>query len=263
MSYPQQHGQQQYPPPYSQAPPQQQPAPRRRRKWPWIVVAVVLLFMVIGIANGGRGSNQPATIGGATVPPTAAPAAAESGAPPAAQAAPEPPPAPIVHEGKGDDVVTLDKPAGVAVLDFECSRCSGNVVLKTDGQGMDTLLVNTIGSYKGRHVIDSSDTARTSTLTITAKGSWKVTVTPGLSALRTSGGEPISGKGDDAVLINAATTKAAITNRGDANFVVMVLGQYVSDLAVNEIGSYEGTVPLSGPAVVEVTSSGDWSITPS
>jgi hypothetical protein len=37
----------------------------------------------------------------------------------------------------------------------------------------------------------------------------------------------------------------------------------MSDAAINEIGSYEGTVPLRGPAAVIVTSPGDWTITPS
>ncbi len=31
---------------------------------------------------------------------------------------------------------------------------------------------------------------------------------------------------------------------------------------INEIGSYSGTVPLQGPALVEVQSSGSWTITP-
>jgi hypothetical protein len=222
--------------------------------------------MISAIANGGRGGSAPsATIAGATVTPPAAPLAAaadtqetEPSAPPPA---PEPPPTPIVYEGKGDDVVTLQKPEGVAVLDFECGRCSQNVIVKTDGA--DLLLVNTIGAYKGRHLIDASSTSRTGTLTITAKGSWKITVTPGLSALRRSDGQAISGAGDDVVLVAASTSKAAVTYRGEQNFIVEVIGQYTSDLPINEIGSYQGTVPLRGPAVVMVTSSGDWSITPS
>jgi hypothetical protein len=35
------------------------------------------------------------------------------------------------------------------------------------------------------------------------------------------------------------------------------------DLAVDEIGSYDGTVPLDAPAAVAITSSGTWAIAPS
>jgi hypothetical protein len=109
---------------------------------------------------------------------------------------------------------------------------------------------------------DTSGTGRTTTVTITAKGSWKLTVTPGLSALRRSNGEPISGEGSDVVVLAGSTTKAAVTYQGERNFIVRVVGEYSQDLAINTIGSYEGTVPMRAPAVVMITSSGDWTITP-
>jgi hypothetical protein len=55
---------------------------------------------------------------------------------------------------------------------------------------------------------------------------------------------------------------AAITNVGESNFTVWGYGGSSSELAVNTIGSYQGTVELTGPGFIQVNSEGDWSITP-
>jgi hypothetical protein len=239
-------------PPYP-ARPKLVPPKKKRKKWPWSVAAIAALLVIV--INTSAGPRAPATVLGEHVPASVKAAPADT-----VDLAPGAPAAPIAYEGEGDEVLNLEKPVGVAVLDFECPQCSGNTVLKTDGR--EALLVNGIGSYAGRHLIDVSDTARTSMLTITAKGSWKVTVTPGLSAVRITDGARISGTGDDVVAINGATTRALIKNRGESNFAVWIVGEDMTDLAVNEIGSYEGTVALRAPAVAIVTSSGDWSIAP-
>ncbi|WP_433295159.1 hypothetical protein ACQPZQ_12395 [Pseudonocardia sp. CA-142604] len=229
------------------------PKVKRTKKWPWSVAAVAVLFVIV--INTSTGPDAPATIIGEHVPASVKAVPADTVDP-----APGPPAAPISYQGQGDEVLNLEKPVGVAVLDFECLQCSGNTALKTDGR--EALLVNEIGGYSGRHLIDVSETARTSVLTITANGSWKVTVTPGLSAVRITDGARITGTGDDVVAINGATTRALIKNRGESNFAVWIVGGDTTELAVNEIGSYEGTVPLRAPAVAIVTSSGDWSIAP-
>jgi hypothetical protein len=204
----------------------------------------------------------------ATVPSYTALSPAATTPEPAALAPATPAPAPAapqVFEGKGDDVITVDKGVGAAVVDFECPRCSRNVIVKTDGR--DNLLVNTIGSYKGRRLIDYYDNSVTSTLEIKATGSWKMTVTEDLKTLRNSNGGAISGAGDDVVLVTHPTaTKARIENhKGDGNFIVQVLSSantYGPDLVVNTIGGYSGTALMSTPALAIVTSDGEWSITP-
>jgi hypothetical protein len=237
-------------PPY---PVQQMPVPPKRKlkKWPWSVAAVAALLVIV--INTSAGPDAPATVLGEHVPASVKSVPADT-----VDLAPSLPSAPIAYEGQGDEVLNLEKPIGVAVLDFECLQCSGNTVLKTDGR--EALLVNEIGGYAGRHLIDVSETARTSMLTITANASWKVTVTPGLSAVRITEGARISGTGDDVVAINGTTTRALIKNRGESNFAVWIVGEDTTELA--EIGSYEGTVPLRAPAVAIVTSSGDWAIAP-
>lgn len=169
--------------------------------------------------------------------------------------APAAPVKPQSLSGSGDDVVKISAVDGVAIIQFDCPGCSGNVVLETNGS--EGLLVNTIGSYTGTHLINVRDDSVTSQLTITAEGSWTVSIADASTASKT-----LSGRGDTALFVSGTTAAAQITNSGEGNFVVEVYGSDGSDLAVNEIGSYSGTVPLSTPALVQVTSDGSWSIKP-
>ncbi|WP_433781050.1 hypothetical protein ACQPX6_15360 [Actinomycetospora sp. CA-101289] len=133
-------------------------------------------------------------------------------------------------------------------------------MLKSNGG--ERLLVNTIGSYEGKRWIDVRDGGSTTQLTVEASGSWTITVGGLDQATRATGA--VSGDGDDVVLMSGSTSVASVTNSGSSNFAVHVLSGSSSsiDLAVNEIGSYSGTIPLAAPALVEVTSSGEWTITP-
>lgn len=159
--------------------------------------------------------------------------------------------------GTGDDVVPIGDVTDVAVLDFQCPSCTGNTVVKTDGA--DGPLVNTIGPYSGTHFINLYDSSLTSQVTITAKGSWSLGIRDGSLA-----SSQLSGTGDTALYLRQKATKAAITNHGQKNFVVHVYsGSGAVDVAVNEIGSYSGTVPFDLPGLVQVESDGSWSITPS
>jgi hypothetical protein len=67
------------------------------------------------------------------------------------------------------------------------------------------------------------------------------------------------------VIVNGNGTKALFTNRGESSFIVMLVPIQTAtmNLAINTIGGYEGTVPVNGPALVIVRSSGSWTITPS
>lgn len=79
--------------------------------------------------------------------------------------------------------------------------------------------------------------------------------------------EPITGRGDDVisdVSVGDGLYKVHFTNSGSRNFVVWVYDKNDDmDLAVNEIGSYDGYYFLTGegPYTFEVESSGNWSIT--
>lgn len=154
--------------------------------------------------------------------------------------------APVTKTGTGDDVVDLPVTSS-AVVDIACAGCSGNFVVKTDGD--DSLLVNTIGAYQGRHVTTGS----LKTWTVTADSAWTITVSD-LSTLKTTS-DTFSSTGDDAFILTGSPSRAAFTNDGEGNFVVKNL--LTGDLVVNEIGHYSGTDPMSA-GVVQVLSDGKW-----
>lgn len=244
-------------PPHTQQWPPAPIAPRKRRqKWPWIVLGVLVLLVII-IATSGKGGTPASTAGPTTAATSAAPVAAAPADPPAAPAASPP----TSYPGSGDDVVKITKDPGPAIVTFACAKCSGTTVLQSDGA--DTLLVNTIDSYSGRRLIDATNGSTTSTLTVKATGSWKITVASGLASAK-KGDTSVSGHGDDVAVLTGQISKAAITNKGgESNFVVQDYGSNSGfpDLAVNTIGGYSGTAPVQGPAALAITSTGDWTIT--
>jgi hypothetical protein len=160
------------------------------------------------------------------------------------------------YSGTGDDVVRLDKPPGIALVSFSCPACTSNTIY-----GLDVTLVHVIGSYTGKRWLDETSNGLTTQLTIKAHGRWTLTV-GGLDQARRVNG-PVSGHGDDVILLDRNTTTATVTNRGNSNFVVHNIDSGGEiNLLINEIGGYRGTVPLRAPSIVEVQSSGDWTLAP-
>lgn len=78
---------------------------------------------------------------------------------------------------------------------------------------------------------------------------------------------PVTGTGDDVVSnvnVGDGLYRVHITNNGSRNFIVWIYDKDDDkDLAVNEIGNYDGYCFLSGygPYTFEVESHGDWSLT--
>lgn len=162
------------------------------------------------------------------------------------------------HAGAGDDVVVTHWPARPGIVTFECRVPGGNVAVETDGN--EPVLVNTIGSYRGSRWINIHEATRTRAFLIAAPGPWRLTITD-LDALAPSGSGAF-GTGDAVVYLSEEITEATITHRGQGNFIVeaAAAADEPVELVVNEIGAYHGTVPLTGPALVQVTSAGRWSI---
>lgn len=241
-----------------------EPTRHRRRMWPWVVGAAVVL--IIGMANRGTDRQQaesPAAASSAT--PAAATATTTTPPPTTVEPTTPPPPPeePKVHQGRGDSVIKLDRRRAIGVVAFECPKCTGNTVVKSDGA--ESLLVNEIGAYSGKRWIDIRENSRTTTLTVQARGAWKLTV-GGIGLGRVvPAGEAVSGRGDDVLLVGGTSEVAKVTNTGEGNFAVHHASMITArlELLINEIGGYEGTVPFTGSALVQVTSSGKWTIAPS
>lgn len=158
--------------------------------------------------------------------------------------------------GSGDDVLDVDLGGDARILTFACPSCSSNVALQTDGS--ETLLVNDIGAYRGRHFVNAAgDNTR---YTVTADASWTITLEP--TSVLAAEKNRTSGSGDDVVLYDTGS-KATVTHTGESNFAVIENGDGGKDLLVNEVGNYTGTVPLSPPCIVQITADGDWTFIPS
>ena len=167
-------------------------------------------------------------------------------------------PAPIVAEGSGDSVIDFsvpgDQPSVLELIHRGSSNFAVNSFTST-GEPLD-LLVNTIGAYEGRVPINFFEGEDVAELEIAADGAWTATATsvflaPGFS-------DTHSGTGDDVVLFQGTGSRLAVTHSGQSNFAIWAYGQN-TDLLVNEIGNYAGTVRLpSGTVILAVSADGAW-----
>jgi hypothetical protein len=253
-----------------------------RRWWLWVIVAVVIIGALTG--GGGSSSNKDsstaaagttsaadkseeaaaearrseanASASAAAASSSAAAAAAKASADAAAEAAAR---VPTEFSGTGDDVVSITKPPGttVAVATITADGRSNFVVKGLDGD--QDLLVNTIGAYSGSILMDA-DGGGTTQLQVTASGPWTISLSNPRFAPALNEG-PNSGTGDAVLLYQGGRGVAAISGQSESNFVVQEYSSSGYDLLVNEIGAYQGTVPLAaGPAFVQIKSEGSWSI---
>ncbi len=129
------------------------------------------------------------------------------------------------------------------------------VALDQDLNQID-LLVNEIGSYSGTVLIPDG----AASLEIGADGAWRAEVKPIIAAEQWDG--TFTRQGDDVVFYTGDSGVADITHAGESNFAIF---SYPLDggreLLVNEIGAYTGSVRFPGPALLQVSADGEWSIT--
>lgn len=168
----------------------------------------------------------------------------------------------ISKSGRGDSVVALPKgaEAGLVTLTHKGGSNFAVNVLDSSNQATGDLLVNEIGSYAGTTIYGLSSFGGTpAKLKIVADGAWTLKVAPVSSAPRLP--TAITGKGDKVFLYDGDAADWAITHKGGSNFVVTQAGGSFPNLAINEIGGYQGVVPLdAGPSVITVMADGAWSI---
>lgn len=230
----------------------QETRPWYKKKIYIIPIAIWVILMIVVISNVGNG-NSSTTNSDASITEETNSSSDSS--------ASEAPAGPVIVaqslSGFGDDVLMVDI-KDPAIITFSCPACTSNTVLKTDGA--DSLLVNEIGAYSGQHLVNSRTGSIITTLTVNADSDWTIDIAD-LSSVPVTNG-PASGHGDSVVYFGNKFKAAAITNIGESNFVIHGYGSSYPELAVNEIGSYQGTVELTGPGFVQVNSTGDWTITP-
>jgi len=166
----------------------------------------------------------------------------------------------IKKSGRGDTVVKLPKDVSSAIVTADHNGSSNFVIEALDSDNeMTELLVNEIGSYSGTVAtgIIGEDSTR---LKVTADGKWTLKIKPISAAPRAKA--ELSGKSDAVFRYEGDATIATFTHKGGGNFVVMQSDGTWPDLLINEIGTYNGTVPLSsGPSLLLITADGKWTMT--
>ncbi|MFB9776470.1 hypothetical protein [Brevibacterium otitidis] len=136
----------------------------------------------------------------------------------------------------------------------------GNFII----QGLDesnessgALPVNTIGAYEGTTFVSADDWDATSKLQVTATGTCEITLSP----VSTAAAFSESGSGDTVMQYTEGAATVSFTHGGESNFVVQENSgsDFGPDLLINEIGSYDGSIPLrSGPSILIVQADGSW-----
>lgn len=166
------------------------------------------------------------------------------------------------ESGSGDTLITLPDGVSAGMVTAEHSGSSNFVinVLDSTNQASGDLLVNEIGSYSGTTAYGLTGLSDDATsLEVTADGPWTIDIAPLADAAEFEE----SGSGDGVFLYSGDATAVDASHSGESNFAVWQMsdGWMGSDLLINEIGSYSGTVPLTaGPALIVITADGSWEL---
>lgn len=252
------------PPPMQYGEGAKEKKPFYKRWWFIAIVVIILFFIIVGIV-GGDGDENSTNPGADEVQQNQQVADDESNnvAESPESAAPEPTEPKSIFpafdsqsfSGTGDDVVDIEL-SDPAVITFSCPACERNVIVRSDND-YDTVVVNAIGSYSGKHVVNYRGGKMTQ-LTVSADSDWTMEVTD-LNHLELIGG-PTKGTGSSAFLYVGDASAAKFTHDGEANFIVDI-PENETFVTINEIGPYEGTVPVTVSPVI-ITADGNWTFTP-
>lgn len=174
---------------------------------------------------------------------------------------------PVHITGSGDDLVSINKSDTAAVIDIKYTG-DGNFAVQTYDKNNEQieLLVNTIGSYSGRLLMDIRDTDHTERIQVESEGKWDMTITPLESANIKIIGLPgiYSSSGDNIFMFSPGNVDYARIDapQSKGNFAVYVWSEGQGrDLIVNEIGAFTGKIILPRDAfLIEVFAEGPWSI---
>lgn len=162
--------------------------------------------------------------------------------------------------GRGDGIVTVPAAAKAAVVRATHKGSSNFSIQALDKSNQQVdLLVNTIGAYTGTTSLGLQRVSEEppSKLKVSADGSWTVTLTPiGTAPAWTTS---MKSKGDGVFRYELPAADWKLTHAGQSNFSVNTYGSDTPDLLVNEIGKYNGVVPVrEGPQIVVVQADGSW-----
>lgn len=238
------------------------PVPATRpwyRKKRVLIPAGLVLLAGIGGALGDPDETTPAAAPAASSPAattstsSSAPTEVTASAPASASSAPASSPVDTSTAAPAETATTAPDPYSERFGSFTPIAEAG-----TGSNQMSELLVNEIGAYSGT-VSYGLMGDESGMLQITADGAWTVQIAPITTAPLATG--PLKGSGDAVYKYEGPAAVASITHTGSANFVVHQSDGTWPNLLINEIGPYEGSVPLmAGPSLLLITADGAWTV---
>ena len=259
----------------SHAPEPSEKRPRKKSKWKTVLIVIGIIWLVavipqiINAAIGARDfKNSPPEMQASAqaVSDRLASDASTVSSAPVQEPEPAPveetfiPPDPITYTGSGDDYFDISPFDSLYYF-----RITGNTearhfsVTGYDASGNYTeLFANTTDYYDG-YVLDPEQDTRA--LEVDAEGPWTIEIVSLYTAPVLPVGETYSGI-DDAVLLLPSDCQSAIINGNTMSryFSVITYGSG-SDLLVNTVAPYSGTVRIDpGATVMTVHAVGGWSI---
>ncbi|HVF03315.1 MAG TPA: hypothetical protein VNA20_00605 [Frankiaceae bacterium] len=176
----------------------------------------------------------------------------------------EPVPAPFTYQGTGSKVLKIRRPAGDALI-YVKGRPPGNGLFTVFGLDADgnrnAFVITSLDAYEGTRILDTVRLSRTVALEIEARGPWTVRILSARSAKKFGGST--SGSGDAVVRYTGPAGVAAISGGQEMRpFIVLTRGNDgFPRMVVTSVGAFSGEKPFPrGPVLVEVQSTGRWSI---
>ncbi len=170
----------------------------------------------------------------------------------------------ITLSGNGDTATDGFKlKSGFAVFEGVHNGAANFIVELQDENGNPVeLMVNTIGSYKGK-TLAMIPAGGTYYLNVDAAGNWSFDIyqTPPVDVAKAP--TEIKGNGDDVVFFQtkSGNHKFTFNHSGSSNFIVALNG---SNLLVNEIGNYQGStrhnLSTDGLYLLQIESEGSWNV---
>jgi hypothetical protein len=167
--------------------------------------------------------------------------------------------------GTGDAASRFSIPEDVAAIAEITHDGEGSFSVRARGaDDIEKLLISTAGAYHGTVLFDQLEGVHSDSLQIEADGAWTATIRPVPEAQRWDQSGPLTGAGDDVILVEPATsarTTVTIVHDGQARFIVVSYASPGGGTLVDEMGSYAGVGVLDeGTFVLEIRADGEWSI---
>jgi hypothetical protein len=272
--------------------PQASPTPEKnwyQQWWVWAIVVVGVLVIIGLVVSGSNGGDESAAgttvVEETTAPPeittTTAPEETTTTTEPAETTTTTPeettttapaettttlPTVLAAGEGRGNAIVELDIPQVPAVVDLSHDGPGSFIVMSLDPSLEHIVhLALTTGPHEGTAGIQLTKDEIVSGLEIEADGNWTYEIRPVAGEPRVAC--PVHGQGEDVVILSSFEDQAGqadVTYDGENPFSISAYGDGVSDLIVNVVGPYAGTVDVAAGLFVWVVDdmfdNASWSI---